>query len=201
MLISEYLIPNIIANRRSNDSYKNKFIYKCIYYSASKNTYSRYVKKIFTKTSSRPLKLPTPTNKTATLIQKIKTATTLKIKELSKRIDRKNKHINITQNHSLPHQQPYLLRFRPLTTLLSHNSIPSSDHDSSSSSSFSSQNCSTISDQPNHQSSFYTSQPHPSQRILPNLSSPSPSFTTHSHSFSERLSLSDYPVVTSRGIQ
>ena len=53
----------------------------------------------------------------------------------------------------------------------------------------------------NHQSSSYTSQPHPSQRILPTLPSPSPSFTTHSHSSSERLSLSDYPVVTSRGIQ
>ena len=53
------------------------------------------LKNYFTKTSSRPLKLPTPTNKTATLIQKIKTATTIKIKNLSKRIDRKNKHINI----------------------------------------------------------------------------------------------------------
>ena len=43
--ISDYLIPNIIANRRSNDSYKNKFIYKCNYYSASKNTCSKYIKK------------------------------------------------------------------------------------------------------------------------------------------------------------
>ena len=38
------------------------------------------LKNYFTKTSSRTFKLPTPTNKTTTLIQKIKTATTLKIK-------------------------------------------------------------------------------------------------------------------------
>ena len=49
------------------------------------NTLTNY----FTKTSSRPLKLPTPTNKTATLIQKTKTATTLKIKKISKGINRK----------------------------------------------------------------------------------------------------------------
>ena len=116
-------------------------------------------------------------------------------------MDRKNKNININHHHSLPYPQPYLLRPTPLTTILSHNSILSSDHDSSRSSSFSSQNCSTILDQPNHQSSSYTSQSHPSQRILPTLPSPSPSFTTHSHSSSERLFLSDYPVATSRGIQ
>ena len=47
------------------------------------------LKNYFTKTPSRPLKPPTPSNKTTTLIQKIKTATTLKLKKLSKRIDRK----------------------------------------------------------------------------------------------------------------
>ena len=111
---------------------------------------------------------------------------------------------NINHHHTIPHQQPYLLRPRPLTTVLSHNSIaPPSDHDSSSSS-FSSQNCSTISDQPNHQSSSNTSQSYSSQQLPSTLSFPSPSFTTHSQSLSERLSLSDlsdYPFVTRGGIQ
>ena len=59
------------------------------------------LKNYFTKTSSRLLqhtnnihdsttiRSSPPTNKTVTLIQKIKTATTLKLKNLSKRIDRK----------------------------------------------------------------------------------------------------------------
>ena len=70
-----------------------------------------------------------------------------------------------------------------------NNIISNTNISHSVSTSFSSQNCSTISDQPNHQSSSNTSQSY------------SPSFTTHSHSSSERLSLSDYPVATSRGIQ
>ena len=162
------------------------------------------LKNYFTKTPPRPFKPPTPSHKTTTLIQKIKTATTLKIKKISKRINRKNKHTNINQNHSLPYQQPYFLRPRSLTTPPSHNSIPSSDSDSSSSSSFSSQNCSTISEQPNHQSNSYNSQQHPPQRILQTSPSQSPSSTTHSQPLSERLSLSDlsdYPLVTCGGIQ
>ena len=62
------------------------------------------LKNYFTKTPSRTFKPPTPSHKTTTLIQKIKTATTLKIKKLSKRIDRKNKHNNINQHHFLTYQ-------------------------------------------------------------------------------------------------
>ena len=162
------------------------------------------LKNYFTKTPPRTFKPPTPSHKTTTLIQKIKTATTLKIKKISKRINRKNKQTNNNQHHSLPYQQPYFLRPRPLTSPPSHKSIPSSDSASSSSSSFSSQNCSTISEQPNHQSNSYNSQQHPPQRILQTSPSQSPSSTTHSQPLSERLSLSDlsdYPFVTCGGIQ
>ena len=82
-----------------------------------------------------------------------------------------------------------------------NNIISNTNISHSVSTSFSSQNCSTISDQPNHQSSSNTSQSYSSQQLPSTLSFPSPSFTTHSHSSSERLSLSDYPVATSRGIQ
>ena len=109
--------------------------------------------------------------KTATLIQKIKSVTTLKLQKLSKRSESKNKKININHHHTIPHQQPYSLRPRPLPTTFSHNSIASSDHDSSSSSSFSSQNYSIISAQPAHQSISHSPQSNHPQQIIPNKSS------------------------------
>ena len=140
--------------------------------------------------------------KTATLISKIKTEATIKLKKLRKRLKQKNKKINNNHHNTIPHQQPYSLRTRPPTTkALSHNSIASSsDQESSSSSSFSSQNCSTLSFQSTHQPTFQSPKLIHSQQLIPTLSLPYTMSPKNSHSSSDMLPTNEYPVATSRGI-
>ena len=133
MLTYKYINPNTITKRSYNDSYTKN---SCPNESPTQppkipilNTLQNY----FTTKSSNLLqhtnnindgkttKRSTTTKKTATLIQKIKTATTLKLQKLSKRSESKNKKININHHHTIPHQQPYSLRVRSLTTVLFHN--------------------------------------------------------------------------------
>ena len=169
MMTYEYINPNIIAKRSYNDSYTENSSPNESPTQPPKIPILNSLQNYFTTKSSSLLqhtnnindgkttKRSTTTKKTATLLQKIKTATTLKLQKLSKRLESKKK-ININHHRTIPHQQPYSLRPRLLATVFFHNSITSSDHDSSSSSSFSSQNCSTISDQPAHQSISHSPQ-------------------------------------------
>ena len=138
-------------------------------------------------------------------MQNIKQAVTKKLKKLNKKTTRLQPTTNIIPNtKKITQPPPYSFQSSPIPKhiISPHSLASSSTHQSSCSSSFSFQDCSTIFDSTTHQLSIQLPDPIPPlQQYLPH-SLPSESSTSYSSTSSNTIHFNnDYPVATSKEIQ